>query len=316
MELLFIIDPLDKLKEYKDSSIAMMRAAQARGHQVWACQASNLHVWEGRVIALATQLDIRPGPQWYLKTGIRTRLLADFGAVIMRKDPPVDQDYLAATHLLSLAEEMDGTRVFNRPSSLRDYNEKLSIFRFPQFVAATLVSASHDLVQGFLEEHGDIILKPLHAMGGAGVFRVHSSDPSNLPSLMEMLSRHGEHAIMAQRYLPEIIDGDKRILLINGEPVPHALARVPAPGAIRGNLAAGGTGHARPLTERDEEIAYTVGRVAREAGLFLVGLDVIGDYLTEVNVTSPTGFVEITAQTGLDVANAFVTALENAAGHI
>lgn len=312
MELLFIIDPPDTLKEYKDSSIAMMRAAQKRGHQVWVCQASDLHIWEGRVIALTAQLDIKPGKNWYAKTTIRTRLLADFGAVVMRTDPPVDQDYLAATHLLSMAEEMDGARVFNRPASLRDYNEKLSIFRFPQFVAATLVSASHDLVRGFLEEHGDIILKPLHGMGGQGVFRMHSSDPSNLSSLMEMLTHHGQHLIMAQRYLADINEGDKRILLINGEPVPFALARVPAAGEIRGNLAAGGTGHARPLTERDEEIALTVGRVAREAGLFLVGLDVIGEYLTEINVTSPTGFVEITAQTGFDVADAFITALESA----
>lgn len=311
MELLFIIDPLDQLKEHKDSSIAMMRAAQARGHQVWMCQASDLHIWEGRVIALTAQLDVKPGKHWYAKTDIRTRLLADFGAVVMRTDPPVDQDYLAATHLLSLAEEMDGARIFNRPASLRDYNEKLSIFRFPQFVAATLVSASHDLVLGFLEEHGDIILKPLHGMGGQGIFRVRSSDPSNLSSLMEMLTQHGRHAIMAQRFLPEIEDGDKRILLINGEPVAHALARVPAPGEVRGNLAAGGTGYARPLTERDEEIAYTVGRVAREAGLFLVGLDVIGEYLTEINVTSPTGFVELTAQTGFDVADAFIAALED-----
>lgn len=312
MELLFIIDPPDKLKEYKDSSIAMMRAAQKRGHQVWGCQASDLHVWEGRVIALTTQLDVKPEKKWYAKTDIRTRLLADFGAVVMRTDPPVDQDYLTATHLLTLAEEMDGARIFNRAASLRDYNEKLSIFRFPQFVAPTLVSTSVDLVQGFLQEHGDIILKPLHAMGGEGVFRIHAGDPANLPSLMEMLTRHGQHAIMAQRYLPEISEGDKRILLINGEPVPYALARVPAPGEIRGNLAAGGTGHARPLTERDEEIARTVGRVAREAGLFLVGLDVIGEHLTEVNVTSPTGFVELTAQTGFDVADAFIESLERA----
>lgn len=311
MELLFIIDPPDVLKEYKDSSIAMMRAAQKRGHQVWVCQASDLHIWEGRVIALTAQLDIKPGKNWYAKTTIRTRLLADFGAVIMRTDPPVDQDYLTATHLLSMAEEMDGARVINRPASLRDYNEKLSIFRFPQFVAATLVSASLDLVRGFLEEHGDIILKPLHGMGGQGVFRMHSSDPSNLSSLMEMLTHHGQHAIMVQRYLAEIDEGDKRILLINGEPVPFALARVPAAGETRGNLAAGGTGYARPLTERDEEIALTVGRVVREAGLFLAGLDVIGEHLTEINVTSPTGFVEITAQTGFDVADAFIASLEN-----
>lgn len=312
MELLFIVDPLNALKEYKDSSIAMMRAAQARGHQVWTCEARDLHLWEGRVIALTALLDLRAGKHWYAKSDIRTRLLADFGAIIMRTDPPVDQDYLAATHLLTLAEDMDGARVFNQPDALRSWNEKLSIFRFPQFVAATLVSASIDLVQGFLEEHGDIILKPLHGMGGQGVFRIRAEDPANLPSLMEMLTANGRHAIMAQRYLPEIVEGDKRILLINGEPVPFALARVPAPGEVRGNLAAGGTGHARPLTERDEEIARTVGRVVREAGIFLAGLDVIGDHLTEINITSPTGFVEITEQSGFGVADAFISALEAA----
>lgn len=309
MEILFIIDPPESLKEYKDSSIAMMRAAQARGHAVWICRLHDLHLWEGRVVVLATQVDIQPGPVWRIETDTRTRLLADFPAVLMRKDPPVDPDYLAATHLLSLAEE-HGARIFNRAASLRDYNEKLAIFRFPQFVAPTLVSASKDLIGGFLDEHGDIIVKPLHAMGGEGIFRLRPEDP-NRSAILETLTQHGEHVIMAQRYLPEISAGDKRIILIDGEPVPHGLARIPAPGETRGNLAAGGTGHAQPLTERDEEIARTVGRVVREAGIFLAGLDVIGDYLTEINVTSPTGFVEITAQSGFDVADSFIESLEN-----
>jgi glutathione synthase len=308
MEILFVIDPPESLKEYKDSSIAMMRAAQARGHAVWICQMHDLHLWEGRVVVLATQVDIQPGPGWHIETDTRTRLLADYSAVLMRKDPPVDHDYLATTHLLSLAEEQ-GARIFSRPAALRDYNEKLAIFRFPQFVAPTLVSASMDLIGGFLDEHGDIIVKPLHAMGGEGVFRLRPEDP-NRSAILETLTRHGEHAIMAQRYLPEISAGDKRIILIDGEPAPYALARIPAPGETRGNLAAGGTGCAQPLTERDEEIARTVGRVVREAGIFLAGLDVIGDYLTEVNVTSPTGLVEITAQTGFDVAAQLVETLE------
>lgn len=308
MEILFVIDPPESLKEYKDSSIAMMRAAQARGHAVWTCQMHDLHLWEGRVVALATQIDVQPGHGWHVEMDTRTRLLADFSDVLMRKDPPVDQDYLAATHLLSLAEE-HGARIFNRPAALRDYNEKLAIFRFPQFVAPTLVSASMDLIGGFLDEHGDIIVKPLHAMGGEGVFRLRPEDP-NRSAILETLTRHGEHAIMAQRYLPEISAGDKRIILIDGEPAPYALARIPAPGETRGNLAAGGTGCAQPLTERDGEIARTVGRVVREAGIFLAGLDVIGDYLTEVNVTSPTGLVEITAQTGFDVAAQLVETLE------
>lgn len=310
MEILFVIDPPESLKEYKDSSIAMMRAAQARGHAVWICQQHDLHLWEGRIVALATEIETRPGAAWLEEAGMRTRLLTDFSAVLMRKDPPLDQDYLTATHLLGLAEE-HGARVFNRPAALRDYNEKLSIFRFPQFIAPTLVSARAELIDGFLDEHGDIILKPLHAMGGQGVFRLRTDDP-NRNVIVETLTGEGRHAVMAQRFLPEISGGDKRILLIDGEPVPHALARIPAPGETRGNLAAGGTGHAQALSERDEDIARTVGRVAREAGLFLVGLDVIGEYLTEVNVTSPTGLVEITAQTGFNVADAFVAALEAA----
>jgi glutathione synthase len=308
MEILLIIDPPESLKEYKDSSIAIMRSAQARGHAVWICQQHDLHLWEGRVVALATQISVKPGAAWFEETSMRTRLLTDFAAVLMRKDPPVDQDYLTATHLLSIAEE-HGARVFNRPPALRDHNEKLAIFRFPQFIAPTLVSARAELIDGFLEEHGDIILKPLHAMGGQGVFRL-TTTGYNRNTIVETLTGQGRHAVMAQRFLPEISEGDKRILLIDGEPVPYSLARIPAPGETRGNLAAGGSGRAQPLNERDEEIARTVGRVARDAGLFLVGLDVIGDYLTEVNVTSPTCFVEITAQTGFDVANHFVEALE------
>jgi glutathione synthase len=308
LDLLFIIDPPSTLKEYKDSSIAMMRAARHRGHAVWTCQLHDLHLWEGRVVALATQLQVGDGADWHRESGTRTRLLADFSAVLMRKDPPVDQDYLAATHLLSVAEA-HGARVFNQPAALRDYNEKLAIFRFPQFIAPTLVTASADLIQGFLEEQGDIVVKPLHAMGGEGVFRLRPQDP-NRSVIIETLTRRGHHAIMAQRFLSEISQGDKRILLIDGEPVPYALARLPAPGETRGNLAAGGTGRAQPLSERDEEIARTVGRVVREAGLFLVGLDVIGDCLTEVNVTSPTGFVELAAQSGVDVAGRFIAALE------
>ncbi len=314
MEILFIVDPPETLKEYKDSSIAMMRAAQGRGHAVWVCQQRDLHLWEGRVVAFATQVTVKPGVDWFGEAGTRVRLLTDFSAVLMRKDPPVDQDYLAATHLLGLAEE-HGARVFNRPAALRDWNEKLSIFRFPQFIAPTLVSARAELIDGFLAEHGDIIVKPLHAMGGQGVFRLSPADP-NRNAIVETLTEHGRHAVMAQRYLPEISEGDKRILLIDGEPVPYALARIPLAGETRGNLAAGGSARAQPLTERDEEIARTVGRVVREAGLFLVGLDVIGECLTEVNVTSPTCFIEIAEQTGFDVADTFITTLETSVAQV
>ncbi len=308
MKLLFIVDPLAGLKHYKDSSVAMMRAAARRGHAVYACQANQMMLRDGRVWTRAAELALRDGAGWYDAGAAAVLPLTDFAGVLMRTDPPVDADYLAATHLLSLAEA-EGVRVFNRAASLRDYNEKLAIFRFPQFIAPTLVSADAGEIGAFLAAQGDIIVKPLHGMGGQGVFRLTPVDP-NRNAILETLTAHGRHLIMAQRYLPAIAQGDKRILLIDGEPVPYALARIPKIGETRGNLAAGGRGEARPLTARDAEIAGAVGPVARAAGLFLVGLDVIGEHLTEVNVTSPTGFQEIAAQTGCDVADHFIAALE------
>ena len=308
MKLLFIVDPLAGLKHYKDSSVAMMRAAARRGHAVFACQARDLMMREQRVCVHAVALTVRAGADWYGEGAVATQALTEFDAVLMRTDPPVDADYLAATHLLSLAEAQ-GARVFNRASSLRDFNEKLAIFRFPQFIAPTLVSADAAQIGAFLAAQGDVIIKPLHGMGGQGVFRVTPSDP-NRNAILETLTGYGRHLVMAQRYLPAITQGDKRILLIAGVPIPYVLARIPQAGETRGNLAAGGRGEARPLGARDAEIAHAVGAAALEAGLFLVGLDVIGEHLTEVNVTSPTGFQEITAQTGYDVADHFIAALE------
>lgn len=308
MKLLFIVDPLAGLKHYKDSSVAMMRAAARRGHAVFACQARDLMMREQRVCVHAVALTVRAGADWYGEGAVATQVLTEFDAVLMRTDPPVDADYLAATHLLSLAEAQ-GARVFNRAASLRDFNEKLAIFRFPQFIAPTLVSADAAEIGAFLAAQGDVILKPLHGMGGQGVFRVTPSDP-NRNAILETLTGYGRHLVMAQRYLPAITQGDKRILLIAGVPIPYALARIPQAGETRGNLAAGGRGEARPLSARDAEIAHAVGAAALEAGLFLVGLDVIGEHLTEVNVTSPTGFQEVTAQTGYDVADHFIAALE------
>lgn len=308
MKLLFIVDPLSGLKHYKDSSVAMMRAAARRGHQLYACQAADLALRENRAWAQAVALLVQAGADWYVEGARALHPLREFDAVVMRTDPPVDADYLAATHVLSLAEA-EGVRVFNRAASLRDFNEKLAIFRFPQFIAATLVSADAAEIGTFLTAHGDIIVKPLHGMGGQGVFRITPADP-NRNAILETLTGHGRHLIMAQRYLPAITEGDKRILLIAGEPVPYALARIPQAGETRGNLAAGGRGEARPLTARDAEIGRAVGQMAQATGLFLVGLDVIGEHLTEVNVTSPTGFQEIAAQTGYDVADHFVAALE------
>jgi glutathione synthase len=308
MKLLFVADPLASLKPRKDSSVAMMRAAHARGHAVSACEAAHLYVRGGQVCVDADALDISPDEAWYRALGKRERLLTDFDAIVMRTDPPVDTDYLLATHLLGIAEAA-GARVLNRPAALRDCNEKLAILDFPQFVAPTLVAAQAVEIEAFLIEHGDIIVKPLTEMGGSGVFRLGVGDP-NRNAILETLTHRGQRPIMAQRYLPEIAEGDKRILLIDGEVVPFALARIPQPGETRGNLAAGGTARAQPLSERDRAIAEAIAPWAQMRGIFLAGLDVIGDCLTEINVTSPTGFQEIAAQAGYDVAAHFVEALE------
>jgi glutathione synthase len=308
MKLLFIIDPLAGLKAYKDSSVAMMRAAAARGHAVSAAEARQLRVQDGIVHAECSVLDVRAGDDWVGVVRTDAVALQHFDAVLMRSDPPVDTDYLLATHLLDIAER-NGTRVLNRPASLRDFNEKLAILNFPQLIAPTLVSAQAADIVAFLAEHADIIVKPLTEMGGSGIFRLTLTDP-NRNAILETLTRHGRRAIMAQRYLPAISEGDKRILLIDGEVVPWALARIPLAGETRGNLAAGGTARAQPLTIRDREIAETIAPWAKTQGIFLAGLDVIGDSLTEINVTSPTGFQEITAQTGQDVAAQFIDAVE------
>ncbi|HRH80812.1 MAG TPA: glutathione synthase [Thiobacillaceae bacterium] len=317
MDILFVADPLASFKIYKDSTYAMMREAARRGHGLWACEPADLSWSGGRVMGRVSPVQLRPlspeaehdkRPDWFRSGEPASRPLAEFSAVLMRKDPPFDQEYLYATWLLEMAER-EGARVFNRPRALRDYNEKLAIARYPQFTVPTLVSGRADEIRAFLAEQGDIVVKPLNAMGGAAVFRLRPGD-ANVGVTLEVLTRHGETPIMAQRYIPEIVAGDKRVLLIDGEPVPHALARIPAPGETRGNLAAGGRGVARPLTDREREIAAALGPGLKADGLLLVGLDVIGDWLTEVNVTSPTCFREITDQTGCDVAALFLDALE------
>lgn len=309
MKLLFIVDPLAGLKPYKDSSVAMMRAAVARGHAVFAAEASQLHIASGIACTASVALEVRTDDDWYRATQSDVRALKDFDAVVMRTDPPVDTDYLLATHLLGIAEA-NGAHVLNRPAALRDFNEKLAILNFPQFVAPTLVAADAENIGRFLAEHQDIIVKPLTEMGGSGIFRLTESD-LNRNAILETLTQRGRRAIMAQRYLPEIKDGDKRILLIDGEVVSWALARIPLAGETRGNLAAGGTARAQPLSARDREIAETIAPWAKHHGIFLAGLDVIGDCLTEINVTSPTGFQEIAAQTGHDVAAQFIAAVEH-----
>ena len=308
MRFLFVADPLAGFKTYKDTTYAMMREAARRGHALHAMVADDLAWRDGLVLGRCQAIRMTGGEPWYEAGEYTWQDLADFDAVLMRKDPPFDQGYLNATWLLEMAERQ-GARVFNRPQALRDYNEKLAIARFPAFIAPTLVSNDAGLIREFLAEQGDIVVKPLNAMGGAGVFRLRPADP-NLGAILETVTRYGGETIMAQRYLPQIAEGDKRVLVIDGEAVPFALARIPAEGETRGNLAAGGTGVARPLTDRDREIALALGPTLKEAGILLAGLDVIGDRLTEVNVTSPTCFQEITQQTGCDVAAIFMDALE------
>jgi glutathione synthase len=315
MDLLFVADPLSAFKPYKDSTYAMMREAAARGHRLLACEPRHLAWSRGdrvhavaRVIELTGDLD----DWWVDRTparGLRVAL-ADVGAVLMRKDPPFDGEYFYATHLLEQAER-EGARVFNRPRALRDHPEKLAILEFPQFIGPTLVTRDAAEIRRFHAAHGDVVLKPLDGMGGMGIFRV-GPDGLNLGSITETLNRHGATTVMAQKYLPEIVQGDKRVLVIAGRPVPFSLARIPQGSEIRGNLAAGGLGRAQPLTPRDREIAEAIGPVLAARGLLLVGLDVIGDWLTEINVTSPTCFQEIHQQAGFDVAKLFVDALEAA----
>ena len=313
MNLLFVADPLEQFKPYKDSTFAMMREAAARGHGIWACEPAQLNWQRGSAVRAAVRRVALTGTvdhDWYEASDAETRALSDFDAVLMRKDPPFDSEYFYATHLLQRAEA-DGARVFNSPRALRDHPEKLAIMEFPQYIGPTLVTRAAADVRAFHAEHGDIILKPLDGMGGMGIFRV-GPDGLNLGSITETLNRDGAQTLMVQRYLPEIVKGDKRILVIDGEPVPFCLARIPQGSEIRGNLAAGGKGVAQPLSDRDREIATAIGKVLSPRGLLLAGLDVIGDCLTEINVTSPTCFQEIAQQTGFDVAGMFIDALERA----
>jgi len=308
MQFLFLLDPLASLKAYKDTSVAIMRAAQARGHTVYAAECSAL-LWDGAVSAECVRLMLRTeDTDWYRAEPARRRPLAEFDAVLMRKDPPFDLEYVTSTWLLSAAARA-GARVYNAPDALRDHNEKLAITEFSRFVAPTLVSRDPQALHAFIDRERDVVLKRLDVMGGENIFRVRADDP-NRNVIVEVMAQAGTRTVMAQRYLPEIRDGDKRILLIDGEPVPYALARIPKPGESRGNLAAGGRGVAQPLSPRDREIAQALGPALAARGLLLVGLDVIGDWLTEVNVTSPTCFREIQDQTGFDVAAMFLDALE------
>ncbi len=313
MKIAFLADPLSGFKIYKDSTFAMMREAARRGHRIFAFEQRHMVLENGVVSADVAEITLTGDPDdWYRVGEQENTRLAAFDAVIERKDPPFDMEYVYGTQLLELAEAQ-GARVFNKPSAIRDHNEKLSIAQFSQFTSPTLVSSDETRLRDFHAEHGDVIFKPLDGMGGAGIFRI-KDDGMNLGSVIEMLTELGTRTIMAQKYIPAIVHGDKRILVIDGQPVPFALARIPQAGEVRGNLAAGGVGRAQPLTARDREIAEALGPVLAARGLLLVGLDVIGDFLTEVNVTSPTCFQEITDQAGFDVAAMFIDALERQVG--
>ncbi len=312
MNILFVADPLASFKIYKDTTFAMMRELQRRGHTVAACEPQHLQ-WQGGqpVTALVRQIHLTGLPDdWYHVTHQGREALKDFDAVIMRKDPPFDSEYFYATHLLEQAER-EGARVFNKPAALREHPEKLALMEFARYAPPTLVTRSAEAIRHFHAEHRDIILKPLDGMGGMGIFRV-GPDGMNLGSIIETLNQGGHTTVMVQRYLPEIVDGDKRLLLIGGKVAPFVLARIPQGGEVRGNLAAGGKGVAQPLSDENRAVAEAIAPVLAARGLLLVGLDMIGNCVTEINVTSPTCFQEITDQTGFDVPAMFVDALEAA----
>jgi glutathione synthase len=320
LKLLFVADPLESFKTHKDSTFAMMREAARRGHTLMTCEPKDIRWLRGEpVTAFVRDISLtgRSGygvHDWFTAAqqapDERAQPLNGVDAVLMRKDPPFDPEYFYATHLLGQAER-EGARVFNQPAALRDHPEKLAIMEFPEWIAPTLVTRDAADVRRFHAEHHDIICKPLDGMGGMGIFRV-GPDGLNLGAITETLNRDGAQTMMVQQYLPAIAQGDKRVLVIGGKPVPFALARIPQGGEVRGNLAAGGKGVAQPLSEADRAIAEALGPVLAARGLLLVGLDVIGDRLTEINVTSPTCFAEITEQTGFDVAAMFLDALEAA----
>ena len=316
MHILFIADPLESFKIYKDTTFVMMRELQKRGHSISACETKDIRWQRGekvtafvRDIFLTGDADV-----WFTSKQVypneRPQALADLDAVVMRKDPPFDSEFFYSTHLLEQAER-EGAKVFNKPRALRDHPEKLAILEFPQFIGPTLVTRDASDIKRFHAEHKDIILKPLDGMGGMGIFRV-KEDGLNLGSIIETLNRDGAQSVMVQKFLPEIVKGDKRILVIGGKPVPFSLARIPQGTEVRGNLAVGGKGVAQPLSARDREIAEAIGPLLAARGLLLAGIDVIGDCVTEINVTSPTCFQEIFDQTGFDVAAMFVDALEGA----
>ena len=303
-----VMDPIQAINIKKDSTFAMLLAAQARELMLFYMEVEDLFLRDGGAFARVRPLRVRDDPQdWYTLGDFATIPLEELDVILMRKDPPFDMEYIYVTYILEQAERQ-GTLVVNRPRSLRDANEKLFTAWFPQCCPPTLVSRNRTALRGFRQEHGDIIIKPLDGMGGSGIYRLSGADP-NLSVILDAATHHGQRFVMAQRFLPEIVHGDKRILVIDGEPVPYALARIPAPGETRGNLAAGGLGEGVALNERDRWICAQVGPALREHGLLFVGLDVIGEYLTEINVTSPTCIRELETIYDLDIKGAVIDAI-------
>jgi len=309
MKLAILMDPIDQIHYHKDTSLGMLLEAQKRQWSLSYFEAKDLYSRDGEAWGNIQSLTVQENPENYYQLGETTNCqLSEFDVILMRKDPPFDMQYIYSTYLLELAEKA-GCLVINRPQSLRDANEKLFITQFPQCIPPTLVSKNAEALKQFVNEHSDVILKPLHGMGGLSVFLVKTGDP-NLTVIIETLSQLGTEYIMAQTFIKEVIDGDKRVLMLDGEPIPYALARIPPKGEIRANLAAGGRGKVIALTQQDKAICQQVAPTLKKMGLSFVGLDIIGDYLTEINVTSPTCLREISKDSGIDIASQFFDMIE------
>ena len=308
IKLAVVMDPISQIAFKKDTSLALLNAAQQKGCELFYMEQSDLYIENGVAMGRMAALTVEMNPDnWYNMAEYQHRPLSDLNIILMRKDPPFDSEFIYSTYILERAEEA-GVLIANNPQSLRDCNEKVFATAFPDLMTPTLVSRSAELLKKFHKDHGDVIFKPLDGMGGSSIFRLKQDDP-NVSVIIETLTNHGQQQIMAQRFIPEIVDGDKRILMIDGEPVPYTLARIPAKGETRGNIAAGGTGVTQPLSDENRATAEKVGPILKQKGLYFVGLDVIGNSLTEINVTSPTCVREISRDSGIDVAGLLIDTL-------
>ena len=303
-----VMDPIADIAFKKDTSLALLHAAQERGCELFYMEQSDLSIQNGKAMGRMAPLTVAMNPEhWFDLGDYREQPLAELNIILMRKDPPFDSEFIYSTYILERAEQ-EGVLVANKPQSLRDCNEKVFATAFPELMSPTIVTRRADLLKAFHKEHGDVIFKPLDGMGGSSIFRLRADDP-NVSVIIETLTNHGSQQIMAQRFIPEITAGDKRILMIDGEPVPFCLARIPAQGETRGNLAAGGQGVTQPLSDENRAIAEKIGPILKEKGLYFVGLDIIGNHLTEINVTSPTCVREISRDSGIDVAGLLIDCL-------